>query len=112
MAQVTARLELEERAAGPPMVGRLWDISAKGGCIAIPGGRQMQLPARGQLHIHDPMSHERHLLAVELRWSVALSHTTFIGVMFIGGPKPSQTFLASYMSRSWPDAVPRTRIDL
>ena len=112
MAQVTARLELIQAVAGPPMVGRLWDISTKGGCIAVPGARQVPLPSLGQLHVHDPMSHERHLLEVELRWSTALTHTTFIGVLFVGGPRPSQIFLASYMARSWTDAVPRSRFDL
>jgi hypothetical protein len=112
MAQVTARLELVQVVAGPPMVGRLWNISAQGGCIAIPGARQLQVPARGQLHVHDPMTHELHLLEVELRWTTALSHTTFIGVLFVAGPHPKQTFLASYMSRSWTDAVPRSSREL
>ncbi len=112
MAQVTARLELIQVEAGPPMVGRLWDISSKGGCIAVPGARQLRLPAGGRLHVHDPMSHERHLLEVELRWSTALSHTTFIGVLFVGGPRPSQTFLASYMRYSWTDTVPRSRLEI
>jgi len=112
MAQVTARLELIQVVVGPPMVGRLWDISAKGGCIAIPGPRQLPLPAGGRLYVHDPMSHDRHLLEVEVRWSTPLSHTTFIGVLFVGGPRPAQTFLASYMSRSWTDAVPRSRLEI
>jgi len=111
MAQVLARLELVQIVEGPPMVGRLWDISAQGACLAIPGARQVRLPAGGQLHLHDPHTHERHLLEVTLRWSTALPHTTFIGVLFVGGPRPAQTFLASYMKNSWTDKVPRTSLD-
>ena len=112
MAQVLARLELSNVSPESSMVGRLWDISQKGGCIAVPGVRLVQIPTSGQLHIHDPMTHEQHLLRVDLRWRTALSHTTFIGLMFVGGVRPRQTFLASYMRASWTDAVPRSRIDL
>jgi hypothetical protein len=112
MAQVVARLELIQVLTGPPMVGRLWDVSTKGGCIALPGARQVRLPARGQLYLHDPMSHERHLLEVDLRWSTALSHTTFIGVLFVGGPRPAQTFLAGYMVQTWTEAVPCSRLQI
>ena len=112
MSQVMARLELLELAGGQPLVGRLWDISAKGGCLAVPGARQLRLPARGSLQVHDPTSHERHLLEVELRWITPLSHTTFIGVLFVGGRSPAQTFLASYMRQSWTDKVPRSRLEI
>ena len=112
MSQVMARLELLELAGGQPLVGRLWDVSAKGGCLAVPGARQLRLPARGSLQVHDPTSHERHLLEVELRWITPLSHTTFIGVLFVGGRSPAQTFLASYMRQSWTDKVPRSRLEI
>jgi len=112
MAQVLARLQLIQVVEEPAMVGRLWDVSTNGGCIAVPGAHRVQLPARGQLYLHDPMSHERHLLEVDLRWSTALSHTTFIGVLFVGGPRPAQTFLAGYMGQTWTESVPRSRLQI
>jgi len=110
MAQVTVQLELVQAQRVVPMVGRLWDISHSGGCIALPGFCQIVVPAGSRLTLRDPMSHAVHRLEAELRWCTALSHSTFVGLLFTGGPSPAETFLASYMRTSWTDAIPASRV--
>lgn len=109
MAQVTVQLELITNRSVEPLVGRLWDISHHGGCIALPGNRQIVVPAGSHLQLRDPMSHAVHRLEAELRWCTALSHSTFVGILFTGGLSPAETFLATYMRTSWTDAVPSSR---
>lgn len=111
MAQITVQLELvTDRAAGL-IVGHLWDISHSGACIALPGLRQIAVPAGSRLQLRDPLTHAVHRLEAELRWCTALSHSTFVGVLFTGGPCPAETFLSAYMRTSWTDAVPSSRLN-
>jgi len=110
MAQVHARLELVALGSVDPLVGRLWDVSHKGGCIALHGHRQIVVPAGSRLQVRDPMSHAAHLLEAELRWCTPLSHSTFVGMLFTGGPSPAETFLAAYMRSSWTEEIPVSRL--
>lgn len=112
MAHVGIQLEVVAGAAASPLVGRLWDISPRGACIALLGSRALAVPAAGVLQLRDPMTHERHRLDVTMRWSTPLSHTTFVGVLFSSGLLPRDSFLMEYMRRSWTDAVPRSRFEL
>jgi hypothetical protein len=112
MAHVGTQLELGAGAAASPLVGRLWDISPQGACIALLGSRVLVVPAAGVLLLMDPIEHGRHRLEVSVRWSTALSHTTFVGVLFSAGLLPRDSFLMQYMRRSWTDSVPRSRIQL
>ena len=109
MAQVTVQLEVVTARGVDPFVGRLWDISHTGGCIALPGNRQIVVPAGSRLQMRDPMSQALYRLEAELRWCTALSHSTFVGMLFTGGLSPAETFLATYMRTSWTDAVPGSR---
>ena len=112
MAHVGIQLELVAGAAASPLVGRLWDISPRGACIALLGSRALAVPAAGVLQLRDPIDHGRHRLDVSVRWSTALSHTTFVGVLFSSGLLPRDSFLMEYMRRSWTDSVPRSRFEL
>ncbi len=111
MAQVTVQLELVSAHSVEPIVGRLWDISHSGGCIALPGLRRIVVPAGSRLQLRDPMSQAVLRLEAELRWCTPLSHSTFVGMLFTGGLAPAQTFLASYMRTTWTDAIPASRIN-
>jgi hypothetical protein len=112
MAHVGIQLELVAGAAASPLVGRLWDISPRGACIALLGSRVLAVPAVGVLQLMDPIDHGRYRLDVSVRWSTALSHTTFVGVLFSSGLLPRDSFLMEYMRRSWTDSVPRSRFEL
>lgn len=112
MVHVGVQLELAAQAASSPLVGRLWDISPQGACIALLGSRALVVPAAGLLQLMDPIDHGRHRLEVSVRWSTALSHTTFVGVVFSAGLLPRDNFLMEYMRRSWTDSVPRSRFEL
>jgi hypothetical protein len=79
-----------------------------GACVAVPGNQRIPVPARVSLLLLEPMSHDRYHLDAELRWSTALSHTTFVGLCFIDGPLSRTSFLRTYMRRSWTDSVRRT----
>ena len=112
MAHVTVHLEIHTLKLAQPMVGRLWDVSAHGACVAIPGCHQLVLPAGGRLQIVEPLSQRRHLVQVDLRWGIPLSHTTFIGLLFDASLRPRETFLADFMRATWSDAVPRSRFNV
>ena len=106
VAQVTAKLELVVARSVEPLMGRLWDVSHNGGCLVLHGHRQIVVPVGSRLQIRDPTSHAVHHLEAELRWCAPLSHTTFVGMLFTGGPAPAETFLAAYMRSSWTEEVP------
>lgn len=110
MAQVLVRLVLMPASGGEAIVGRLWDISHKGGCLAIPGFQRIVVPCDARLELRDPLNHQLDRLEASLRWTAALSHTTFVGLLFVGGTSPQQSFLADYMRRSWTDGVPASRV--
>jgi len=110
LAQVCVQLELVALQNVEPMVGQLWDISQRGGCIVLPGLCRIAVPAESRLKLRDPMGHGLHELEADLRWCTPLSHSTFVGLQFTGGPAPSDTFLATYMQMSWTDAVPVSRL--
>ena len=63
MAQVTVQLEVVTARGVDPFVGRLWDISHTGGCIALPGNRKIVVPAGSRLQMRDPMSQALYRLA-------------------------------------------------
>lgn len=109
MAQVHVRLVLMPATGADAIVGRLWDISHKGGCLAIPGFQRIVVPCGARLELRDPLNHQVHHLEASLRWSAALSHSTFVGMLFLGGTPPQHTFLADYMRGSWTDGVPASR---
>lgn len=111
MAQITVQLELVTDRSGGVIVGHLWDISHSGGCIALPGLRQIAVPAGSRLQLRDPLTQAVHRLEAKLRWCTALSHSTFVGVLFTEGPSPAETFLSAYMRTSWTDAVPSSRLN-
>ena len=111
MAQITVQLELVTDRSVGLLVGHLWDISHSGGCIALPGLQRIVVPAGSRLQLRDPLTQDLHRLEAELRWCTALSHSTFVGVLFTGGPSPADTFLAAYMRTSWTDAVPSSRVN-
>ena len=110
MAQVTVQLEMQQAGLNAPLTGRLWDISPTGGCIALQGARQIQVPTETRLAMRDPVRQDLHHFEAQLRWCTALSHATFVGILFTAGPDPADTFLASYMRRSWTDAIPSSRL--
>jgi len=110
VAQIAVRLELISPRRAEPLPGQLWDISNSGGCVVLPGLRQIVVPAGSRLQLRDPMSHAVHWLEADLRWCSALSQSTFVGLRFTGGPAPSEIFLAAYMRTSWIDAVPCSRV--
>lgn len=95
-----------------PLIGRLWDISRHGACLALLGPKSMVLPAPGRLSLVDSAQAERHELEVTVRWSTPLSHTTFVGVQFSAGLLPQDSFLRQYMRLTWTDTVPRTRFEI
>lgn len=101
-----ARLELTTVMPKLTLAGRFWDVSDHGGCLSMQPGTVLTLPAVGVLHLAEPTGEQRHQWPVELRWISSLSHSTFVGLRFAGGPQPSQTFLRDYMQSSWTDAVP------
>jgi hypothetical protein len=106
------RLELRSGGQSEQMAGRLWDISALGACVAVPGFQRLVVPAPIRLLLLEPMTMDRHTLEAELRWTSALSHTTFLGMVFSAGPLPRNSFLSTYMRGSWTDSVPRSNFSL
>jgi len=109
MAQVTVQLSLVTSESVEPLVGHLWDISETGGCIALPRFSRIAAGTGAWLQMRAPMTYLASRLEAEVRWCTALNHSTFVGVLFTGGPAPAETFLASYMRSSWTDSIPRSR---
>ena len=101
-----ARIELSGVAGAEPVRAHLWDVSDAGGCLALQGGCALAAPGAALLSVCHPESRQWRQLRVELRWISNLSHGTFVGVRFAGGPLPQDFFLRDYMQRSWTDAVP------
>ncbi|MFM8936178.1 MAG: PilZ domain-containing protein [Vulcanococcus sp.] len=85
---------------------QLWDVSDEGGCLSIPGPCSLPVPGTAVLELSDPHSRQSKSLPVELRWISAIGHATFVGLRFVSGPLPSDSFLREYMQVSWTDAVP------
>lgn len=110
MAQVTVRLPVITSGTLKLLIGHFWDISHHGCCVAFQGQHRIALPSGSRLQVRDPMSHVLHQLDVDLCWSTALSHSTFVGLRFNCALTPAETFLASYMQTSWTDLVPVSRM--
>jgi hypothetical protein len=101
-----ATIELHGVTDVDPLAAHLWDVSDAGCCLAIKGSSSLMASGAALLNIFNPSSRQWRKLPVELRWISSLSHGTFVGARFTGGPLPQDIFLRDYMQRSWTDAVP------
>jgi len=101
-----AKIELPGVAGSEPLGAHLWDVSDAGGCLALQAGCSLPAPGAALLSVCHPESRQWRQLRVELRWISNLSHGTFVGLRFAGGPLPQDFFLRDYMQCSWTDAVP------
>ena len=101
-----ARLALNGPGSAAEIQAQLWDVSDEGGCLSIPGPCSVSVPGTAVLELRDPHTRQSKSLPVELRWTSTLSHATFVGLRFVAGPLPTDSFLREYMQVSWTDAVP------
>ena len=107
-AALKAKLALASASDSSEIQAHLWDVSDEGGCLTISGSGPCALsaPSSAVLELSDPHTRQRKTLPVEVRWVSTLSHATFIGLRFVAGPLPADSFLREYMQSSWTDAVP------
>ena len=105
-AALKARLALAGADGSSQIQAQLWDVSDEGGCLTIPGPCSLAAPTSAVLELGDPHTRQSKSLPVELRWVSTLSHATFVGLRFMAGPLPADSFLRDYMQASWTDAVP------
>jgi hypothetical protein len=105
-AALNARLALVEGSAPAQILAQLWDVSDEGGCLTIPGPCSLLAPSSAVLELCDPHTRQSKAMPVELRWVSTLGHATFVGLRFVTGPLPADSFLRDYMQTSWTDAVP------
>ena len=105
-AALKARLALTGAASPTEIQAHLWDVSDEGGCLSIAGVFSLAVPSSAVLELSDPATRQTRTLSVELRWISTLSHATFVGLRFVAGPLPADSFLREYMQTSWTDVVP------
>lgn len=90
--------------------GKLWDISPLGACLVVPKAQAIDVGCRGGLLVCDPHTTATVSLVAEVRWIEPAPQVTFMGLMFIDGRLPENTFLASFFKESWVDAMEMRRL--
>ncbi|MCP9916020.1 PilZ domain-containing protein [Cyanobium sp. ATX 6F1] len=91
--------------------GEVWDLSAGGACLTLPGRKLIQIDSPGLLFIQHPFQHEGVKLLAHACWTQSSSSITFFGLVFSEGPLKKGTFLDDYMRGSWVDRMAVRQLD-
>lgn len=59
--------------------GSVWDLSAGGTCLTLPGRKHIQINSQGLLMINHPFQHEAVKLMAYPCWAQSSTRVTFLG---------------------------------
>lgn len=91
--------------------GSVWDLSAGGACLTLPGRKQIHINSQGLLMIKHPFQHEAVKLIAHPCWAQSSTSITFFGLIFSEGLLKKGTFLDDYMRASWVDRMAVHHLD-
>ncbi len=91
--------------------GSVWDLSAAGACLTLPGRKQIQINSQGWLMINHPFQHEAVKLLAHPCWAQSSTSITFFGLIFSEGLLTKGSFLDDYMRGSWVDQMAVHQVD-
>ena len=104
-----ARFRADNSAETPVIQAHLWNVSDHGSCLTVQGRLSLTAPVPGHLEFTEPGGRETRRLPAELRWMNTLGEASFLGLCFLEGPLPSDTYLREFMQQSWTDQIPGSR---
>jgi len=104
-----ARFRAEAVPEAPVIQAQLWNVSEHGSCLTLQGRLSLATPVSGVLEFTEPGGRGARQLPAELRWMNTLGEASFLGLRFLEGPLPSDTYLREFMQQSWTDQIPSSR---
>ena len=104
-----ARFRAEAVPEAQAIQAHLWNVSEHGSCLTLQGRLSLATPVSGVLEFTEPGGRGARQLPAELRWMNTLGESSFLGLRFLEGPLPSDTYLREFMQQSWTDQIPGSR---